>query len=156
MIMSNTEIINITGQLTKARMQETADAIVAEASENTTPLDAYVRLKYIQDTCAAAMKRLAESALEEREKYGREAYSVHGCRVDGAQKSTWDYSQCGDREYNRLLGVKQDAEARLKLREKRLQAMRDSETLVDRETGEAYEVFPPARLVTEYIKVTLS
>ena len=85
-------------QLTKTQSCMIADSVVERVEEGEiNPLEAYVKLSFLQTAIDQAKKQIASLALDEAEKYGRKDFRAHG--VDVLIKETgvkYDYSQDSD------------------------------------------------------------
>jgi len=120
------------------------------------PLELKLYLKTMEKIIEGIDAGIKESARDEAEKYGERKFAFHGAEIELANTYTkYDYSQCGDPELN-------EAEKEIKLlsevkkqREKFLQTITNSLTITNQETGECFDINPPAKMVTKGIKITI-
>lgn len=84
-------------------------------------------------------------------------YSIHDVKIEqAATKTEYDYSVCHDCIYNGLLSAFETAKTNLKEREAFLKALKVKMTVVDEDTGEVSEIYPPNKLQSDGLKVTLT
>ena len=141
--------------LTQERMHECSGQLIERIGE-TNPMEMYVRLKFMADTIAEALKSQAmqDAVIAERDKYGRfEKVTSNGAEITTASRTTRDFLTCGDTRWNALNRELDRIKAEMKDREKFLAALKEPMTIVDPDTGEAVEVFPPMQQISEYVKV---
>ena len=101
----------------------------------------------------AALRPLANDAYLNRLEKG---YSIHDVDVaQGATKTEYDYSVCKDPEWVELFSKSELAKLNLKERETFLKALKKPLELVDTETGETYTIYPPNKLQTEGLKISI-
>lgn len=99
--MSEVIIASGTGVPTKAEITAKVNEIVSEVQEgNASALRTYGQLNAIKKACEDAMKDILESAINEREQWGKESriYGVNFDIVEGGVK--YDYS--ADKEWSDL------------------------------------------------------
>lgn len=83
-------------------------------------------------------------------------YSAHDVSVEqAATKTEYDFSVCKDAEYDQLVKVFDAAKLALDERKKFLKGLKSKLTLVDEETGEVSTIYPPNKLQTEGLKLTI-
>lgn len=111
------------------------------------PLEFYRQAKAVGDVIEALKKDpdIFDCAWTEREKYGKEKHVINGSTIDTSQRTTYDYSTCGDPTYDRL-------KDELKAREKFLQNLPEGGT-VDPETG--VFIKSPVQKISTFITVKL-
>lgn len=115
-------------------------------SGTMNPLHVDLRLKALEETIKKIRenKDVKEYVMDEASKYGK-SFTEFGCKVTFSQRTTKDYSNCGDQLYNELSKQMEALKAQIKAREKML------DTGVNIETGEAFN--PPLSKSTEFLKV---
>ena len=108
-------------------IQECKDEIL---SGNVNPLQTEVYLKNLADIIKKIRedKEVKDYVMTEAEKNGK-SFDFQGNKITVSSKRTFNYSQCGHSEYNKLV-------ARKKELENFLQAMKDDMEVFDPETGE--------------------
>jgi len=124
-------------------IQECKDEIL---SGNVNPLQTEVYLKNLADIIKKIRedKDVKEYVMAEAEKNGK-TFDFQGNKVTVSSKRTFDYSQCGHSEYNKLV-------ARKKELENFLQAMPKDAQVFDPETGE--KLNPPTFTTASFLQIT--
>ena len=69
---------------------------------------------------------------------------------------SYDYSVCGDPEMERLLAEADALKERIKTRETFLRGIKGHLALLDEDTGEVRDIYPPARTSKTTLKLTFS
>jgi len=108
-------------------IQECKDEIL---SGNVNPLQTEVYLKNLADIIKKIRedKEVKEYVMTEAEKNGK-SFDFQGNKITVTSKRTFDYSQCGHSEYNKLVVRKKELE-------NFLQAMKPDMEVFDPQTGE--------------------
>lgn len=95
-------------------------------------------------------------ALNAATNYGAKSFDVYGASVQMKETGVrYDYSNCGDKEWEDLTDQISALSERKKELEKVLVAHREKWVKTDMETGETYEVLPPVRTAKESLSITL-
>lgn len=119
-------------------------------------LDIKLRLKFFENIVKEFGKTsLDKFAREEAEKYGAK-FDLKGAKIELAETgSKYDYSKCNDTVYNDLITEQTILDGKVKDRETFLKAIKDKLTIVNEDSGEITEIYPPVKSSTSSIKVTL-
>lgn len=152
------EILNLHSKITKADIIISFDKEIETALENGNALELR-RMGAIMEDIAKRIntdERVRESCVNEVEKYGKN-HTVNGVKYDIKETGVkYDFSQCGDEEYNGLLEIFNYTKTRIKEREEFLKRLpREGATIVNEETGEVCKVYPPSRTSTTNVAVTI-
>ncbi len=84
-------------------------------------------------------------------------YSIHDVKVEqAATKTEYDYTVCKDCIYDGLVTAAEKAKTELKEREDFLKGLKTKLTIVDEDSGEVSTIFPPNKLQSEGLKITLT
>lgn len=155
MQLNDNGLLNIV-KISGADIAEMAQAIVAKAKDGeTNPLEVKLKLKALESIikdCAAYIDPLAR---EEAEKYGSKSFKAMGAKVELAETGTkYDYSECNDLEYSKLLNESMVIEAQLKAREMFLKSLKSPTELVNKDTGETWTANPPVKKSTSSLKIS--
>ena len=103
------------------------------------------------------LRDLSVSEIEKHCLRSGEGLSIYGVKFIVKETGVkYDYTACGDRLYSELKEIRDNYDAKLKEREKYLQRIpTEGITTVDEETGEIHKIYPPARMSTTGVSVTI-
>lgn len=133
---------------TKSEQTRFAEQAIEEIlSGHVSPIEADLRLKAVEEVIKKIRKdkKVAEYVIEEAEKFGK-SFNITGVKIEVSQKTTRDFTCCGDAVYNDLLKQVDDLKKQIAAREAMLA------TGVNPETGETFS--PPKTECTRFIKYT--
>jgi len=138
-------------EIQKSNIPEVVAAIAtAVESGETNALKALTLLKIYETIVTAARKEIMQRA-----KYGKGECAMLGFKITEMESGTsYDYSGCGDIEWERWDAAVLSATNSRKAREAVLKALKDPMTLVNEDTGETYRVNPPLKKSTTTLKFT--
>lgn len=124
-----------------------------ESGKDVTP--DFVKAKRIIDYCTEFTNSLKGAVIEERERFDkRETIKVYGATVSVSESGvSYDFSACGDPEWNQLNSKMEALKKQLKDRQKYLLGITSTETKYDEDSGEVYKLFPPRKSSTTVPKV---
>jgi hypothetical protein len=142
----------------KAKAKEMVDRLVEMVQSGMTdPLTMLVKLKFAQSIIADVIESIQPNCVDEASKYHKgEDIKLLGAELKVKEAGTkYDYSGCGDIEYNEYEAKeKENADAK-KGRANFLKTLNKSQTLVDDVTGEIYTVHPPVKKSSTIVQVTI-
>lgn len=143
---------------TSAEGIEAFAALVAKEVEEgrVSPLQVKVWTK----TMAKAGERIDELCDDhyksEAAKYGEKPFSYAGAEIHlTATRTEYDYSACGDPQWNRQKEIVDAATKQLKSMEATLKTYTQPKTIVDEGTGEIATVQPPLKRQSMGLKVSI-
>jgi hypothetical protein len=90
-------------------------------------------------------KYVKEAVMREADKWSEKTFEYKGINVTKSQRTTFDFSGCGDEVYNDLIRQQETLKAQIKAREAMLK------TGVNTDTGETYD--PPKTSTTEFLTI---
>lgn len=146
--------------LTKTAQTELSEQVALQIIEQ--PAQGYIKAKQMIETLEQAIKNplVVKAVRDEAELYAKEGgLRLYGHKIEPIEAGTkYNYSECNDPIYKRLLGQKAIIEAEVKAREKFLQAVSyKGMSINDEETGEAdITIYPPVKTSTSTVKVTFA
>ena len=146
--------------LTKAEQTDLSVVVAQQIIEQ--PAEGYIKAKQIIETLEQAIKNpeVVKAVRNEAELYAKEGgLKLYGHKIEPIESGTkYNYSECNDRVYVRLLEQKAIIDAELKAREKFLQAVPyKGMSINDEETGEAdITIYPPVKTSTSTVKLTFA
>lgn len=122
------------------------------------PLQAVAKIRFLSDMLTAALKddRVKDIILGEIDKNGGKEATAFGAKFTQKEMGvSYDYTVCGDPEYDQLAAEIEDLKARMKEREKFLMGIpAEGLPMVDQETGDCYKIIRPLRRASLNYSVT--
>jgi len=147
----------ITSRLTTAiGIKETAQEFLTAVDEGViNPLELKVALKGFEKLIEH-LKKVDEMAYDEALKYDGKVFNFHGATIEKSESLgvKYDYSNCNHPEYTTLLTQLEPLLKRKSEIEKELQGMKKKMTVVNEETGEIVEVYPPIKRSSNGLKIS--
>lgn len=133
----------------KFRLEQIEDGTIS-------PLQLKIQLKALSEAISQIDECIKEGYLKEAQKYSKGERNMFGNEFDIVEAGvSYDYSNCGDSEWNDMdAGIKY-ANTQKKEREKFLQSLKGALEVVDTNSGETSTLFPPVRKSTTTLKITL-
>lgn len=145
--------------LTKVIIQDRAKSIIELIDEgHLKASDVMLNMKSITDLFDALKDELRTRVVDELSVYTKgEDIIRYGARFEVVEAGTkYDYSGCGDPDYNYLTERINALTTERKDREKFLRSMKTGTTIVNEETGEVIRIIPPTKTSTTTVKITWS
>lgn len=143
--------------IAKSDQNNLANRIILPVLEgDVSPVEAVVQAKSLIEVLTKFVNddRIKDCTLSEIEKNGKEA-TWNGARITIKEVGTkYDYTDCNDPVYTKLLDQKKILDKQLKEREAFLKSLPNRTTVVDEETGEVTTVIPPVRMSCQGYTVT--
>lgn len=145
------------------------DLIERLNSGEIEPLEIHLQIKAMEDIITqltstdekknknfTAAIRYKQLLLQAAELHGK-TFTLHNSKFEIKEAgTTYDYSGCGDPEYNEMIKERADLDFRIKEREAFLKTMPSCGLIVtNKETGETVTVYPPIKKSTTTVAVTL-
>ena len=147
-MLKDVAILNVAPELSKAAIQSASESIMSkvEAGE-LKPLDVWMKITTLSKLSEDLKEKLRGLVRSEAETIGK-TFDYQGAKIELSESGvTYDYTNCNDPEWT-------DLKAKLKEREAFLKNVHGIMTLVDRGSGESYDINPPIKKSTSTIKVT--
>ena len=147
------------GSLSKETMQIQSRTLIQPIIDGEIdPLQAVAKIRFLSDMLTAALKddRVKDIILGEIDKNGGKDATAFGVKFTQKEMGvSYDYTVCGDPEYDRLAAEMEDLKARMKDREKFLMGIpAEGLPMVDQETGDCYKIIRPLRRASLNYSVT--
>ena len=142
----------------KAKAKEMVDRLVEMVQSGMTdPLTMLVKLKFAQSVIADTIESIQPNCVDEASKYHKgEDIKLLGAELKVKEAGAkYDYSGCGDIEYNEYEAKEKAYSEFKKDRANFLKSLNKSQTLVDDVTGEIYTVHPPVKKSSTIVQVTI-
>lgn len=108
-----------------------------------------IKLKAIEETIKAIRTNedVKKAVLKIAENYGQKTFELQSAKISISELGTkYDYSGCCDVVLQRLEHKKNNLDKAIKNRQEYLKFCKAGSPQVDEETGETYEVYPPAKI----------
>lgn len=139
-----------TENLTKTAISDQSNLLIQSIiGGEIDPLRAIAKIRFLSDMLAAALKddRVKDTILTEIDRNGGKEASAFGVKFQQKEMGvSYDYTVCGDPEYDQLAAEMEDLKARMKEREKFLLGIpAEGLPMVDQETGDCYKIIRPLR-----------
>lgn len=141
---------------TKEQIEIFANQLIDDVEQGVTnPLALHIRLTLIEKSFDKVKDAIKKQVVAEAEKHNQKSFDHMGCKIEVKEMGVkYDYSGCNDAEWNRMKFRFDVYEKAIKNRQEFLKALKKKETLVNEETGEIIEIFPPIKTSTTSIAVT--
>lgn len=146
-------------ETTKEERKEITEQYISKLLDGEIdPIHVHLQIKHMEAFIKSITtdERYKDLVLSEADKYGK---SFDRFNAGFAIKETgvkYDFSGCGDSEWERLNSELEAAKERLKEREKFLKTIpAKGMEVLNNETGEVDELFPPTKTSTTIVTVTL-
>lgn len=139
---------------TKSKLHELSQQLKEELLHGQVePLEVLRYRKYMEKFLSLIKETLDQCAREEAEKYGQKVFMYKDIKIELSENGvTYDYSKCNDPVYKKLERQYKDMERQLKSRQAFLRTLDKKLVVVDEESGEACDVYPPVRSSTSGLK----
>ncbi len=159
--MSATQALREVAQsiiLSKEAQTATVNDLVAQVKGgNVDPLQAYVQMKAIAEMADQFIKHPDIVSLTQGEVLSRGKDAMFGgAKVAVAYTTRFDYSMCGDSEYDSLVAEKENIDAKIKSRQMYLKSIPNKVEVVNQETGELVTICAPLPTKSSSIRVTFA
>lgn len=123
---------------------------------NINALELKAKLKYIITVAEEIDNQTKQEQLAERKKYPEKICELYGTKIEVAELGTkYDFSLCGDVEWNELDKQLKELIEKKKERETFLKTVTKPMTLTHHDTGECYDIVPPKKSSTTGLKFSI-
>ena len=144
---------------TKSEQQTAANCFIAGILEGErNPLEVIIWIKGLMESFNLTLKddRVKDVILNEIDKNGGKEVTAFGVKFSQKEMGvSYDFSVCGDPEYDRLAKEMEALKSQMKEREKYLLGIpSEGIPMVDQETGDCYKVIRPLRRASLGYSVT--
>lgn len=141
---------------TKEQIEIFTNQLIDDVEQGVTnPLALHIRLTLIEKSFDKVKEAIKKQVVAEAEKHNQKSFDHMGCKIEVKEMGVkYDYSGCNDAEWNLTNQAIERRKIFLKQRENFLKSLTKKETIVNEETGEIIEVFPPIKTSTTSIAVT--
>ena len=144
---------------TKAERQEFINDVLVKLDEgNLDPLKVHLQVKSMESIIEGLTKSETYKSfvLDAAQKHGSRTFEFGNASIQIKEAGTkYDYSQCGDVVYAKLEKEAQESAEKLKARQKFLQTISGFLPVLDEETGQIYNCYPPSKSSNTTVSVTL-
>jgi len=130
--------------------------IDAVKSGDIDPLKVRVWVKTIESIAEIVNKATKGNQLTAADKYPDRIFEAYGASVEKSEIGTkYDFTVCGDDEWEQFQVAEESAKASRIEREKFLRALPGPTTIVDESTGEVRTIRPPSKKSEQGLKITI-
>ena len=152
------EVISSQTSLTKETINDVCDVIMAEfESGKIDQLEFLGKMEFMSQALEKAISKIRQQVVEELEKYGSEAKMgvvKHGITFKLKEAGVkYDYSN--SKRWVEKIAALEVIKEETKSLESQLKSLKGKQTIVDEETGECYEDYPPIKSSKTTIEVTI-
>lgn len=120
------------------------------------PLTLHSQIIILEKALAQVKDAIKDEVVREAEKHNAKSFDYNGCKIEIKELGAkYDYSKCGDIQWERFDSEANTSIERRKDREKFLKNIQGHETIVDESTGEIVKVYPPIKTSATGVTVTL-
>lgn len=125
-------------------------------SGSLNPLEAHTRLTAMEKSCEIIKKEIRENVMSAVDKYSEKRFFAFGAEIEKTETGVkYDFSGCGDVEYNEAVEQEKAWSEKRKSRETFLKTLTKPMSVNNEETGEVLELRPPVKTSSSFIKVTM-
>lgn len=141
---------------TKVECADFAQRLIEEIESGTVnPLEAAVRINAISKTLEVVRKAVNESILKEARTYGEKSFNAFSAEITLAPvKTDYNYDNCNDPVLKSLQSEVDELNQKVKERQQFLKNIPKSLNIAT-EDGEQVTVYPPIKIQTDGIKISL-
>lgn len=148
--MNEIMLFSYAGNLTKSEIGDQSDLLIRPIIDgDVNPLRAVAKIKFVSEMLNTALKddRVKDAVLKEIDRNGGKEATELGVKFCQKEMGvSYDYTVCGDPEYDQLTAEMESLKARMKEREKFLLGIpSEGLPMVDQETGDCYKIIRPLR-----------
>jgi len=153
--MENKSIL-FNGPETKSQAQIFAQIIIEQVeSGNYDALEVHIRCKAFMVALTQVIESIESTTLAEAEKYGK-SFEFKNARIEVKELgSKWHFDKSNDSKYFSIKSNIEKLDIERKDRETFLKSLKSKTSILDEETGEVIEIFPPYKTSKTGITVTL-
>lgn len=134
-----------------------SDQIIQAVKEGEiNPLQVRIWIKTMEEIIERVKKETGKNQLREAEKWSEQKFQYLGATIEKADvKTEYDYSVCGDIDYELFEVALNTAKESLEDRKKFLRSLKEPMDILDRDSGEVRTVRPPLKKSTAGLKVSI-
>jgi hypothetical protein len=153
--MENKSIL-FNGPETKSQAQTFAQEIIEQVeSGSIDSLEVHIRCKAFMVALTQVIESIETLTLAEAEKHGK-SFDFKSARIEVKELgSKWHFDKSNDSKYFLIKSNIEKLDIERKDRETFLKSLKSKTSILDRETGEVIEIFPPYKTSKTGITVTL-
>ncbi|HDY88079.1 MAG TPA: hypothetical protein ENH82_08210 [bacterium] len=142
---------------TKSQINEGVQKVIGLVNDGEVcPIQVATSLKALETAIKAIKDGIYEAIENEAAKEPEKTFERNGHSYNVRNSSRYDYSDCGDPVLTKLTEKVDITTEERKDRETLLKALKKPLNVVDDDTGEIVEVYPPAKLSKTVVAITLA
>lgn len=134
-----------------------SDGIIQSVKNGeVNPLAVVVQLKAMEQATERIRKEIKSELMTEVGKYPEKKFTFMGNEITKSEHGTkYDYTVCNDPVWFDLENKFKAAKAAKEKREEWLKTMAGKETIIDKDSGEVTDIFPPMKTSSSGINVSI-
>jgi hypothetical protein len=154
--MENNKSILFNGPESKSQAQIFAQTIIEQVeSGSLDALEVHIRCKALMVALGQVIESIETLTLSEAEKHGK-SFEFKNARIEVKELgSKWHFDKSNDSKYFSIKSNIEKLDIERKDRETFLKSLKQKTSILDEETGELIEIFPPYKTSKTGITVTL-
>lgn len=145
------------GPSTQTQIDVFSDGVIESVQAGQiNPLTVLIQLRAIQKASERILKEINVNIMNEADKYPTNEFEFMGNKITKTEHGTkYDFSACGDTEWELYDAQRLSVANSLKEREAFLKALKTPLEALDRHTGEVVTIHPPTKKSTSGLNVSI-
>ena len=150
------ELLTIANGNAKELSNQLADQVISSVlDDGANALKQIIMVKALDSAFTKIKSKLMPYALEEFRLENSKEVDINGYRISEATTGvSYDYSNCNHQVYAKLVNQMADLKEQISDIEQMLKSLKSPMEILDKETGEVYTIYPPAKKSTTTLKLT--
>lgn len=150
------ELLTIANGNAKELSNQLADQVISSVlDDGANALKQIIMVKALDSALTKIKSKLMPYALEEFRLENSKEVDINGYRISEATTGvSYDYSNCNHQVYAKLVNQMADLKEQISDIEQMLKSLKSPMEILDKETGEVYTIYPPAKKSTTTLKLT--
>lgn len=151
-----TELLTLMAS-TSTQIDVFSDGVIESVKRGeTNPLTVLIQLRAMEKASGRILKEIHDNLMTEAGKYPTNEFEFMGNKITKAEHGTkYDFSACGDTEWELYDAQRLSVANSLKEREVFLKALKTPIEVLDRHTGEVVTIHPPTKKSTSGLNVSI-
>lgn len=150
------ELLTIANGNAKELSNQLADQVISSVMDDgANALKQIIMVKALDSALTKIKSKLMPYAIEEFRLENSKEVDINGYRISEATTGvSYDYSNCNHPIYAKLVNQMADLKEQISDIEQMLKSLKSPMEILDKETGEVYTIYPPAKKSTTTLKLT--
>lgn len=157
--ISATGILSLFDTTKEQRSSFVNDLIEKVKDGTVNPLKVHCQIKAMEEIIKSVNDdpEYKSVVLDEAEKFGKKSFEFGNAKFQVKEVGVkYDFTMCGDPDWEQMNAQQESLKEKKKAKETELKALpAGGRSVVNESTGEVYKIFPPSKLSTTSVAVTL-